>query len=289
LARWGIARPRTPPLLARLFALLLVPLLAGCGAAAAARSGSGTSTTPTTSTTSTTSPAGTWVPYAPTGTTGSSVPGSGSTTTSTSTTTSVPPASGTTPEPAPAYLATVSTVDAAQLPYTWRPGCPVGPAQLRMLHLGYFGFDGRQHVGTMVVAAAVVGQVIAVFRRLDAERFPIRTMVPEDAFHGKDPDSMAADNTSGFNCRYAVAPGPPQWSAHAYGEAVDVDPVENPYLEGGQVQPPDGAPYVNRSDLRPGMAYQGGELVEAFSSVGWYWGGRWTSSPDYQHFSATGG
>jgi hypothetical protein len=185
-------------------------------------------------------------------------------------------------------VATVSTVDAAQLPHTWRPGCPVGPSDLRLLHLGYYGFDGKQHVGTMVVAASVVDQVISVFRQLDEARFPIRGMVPEDAYRGKDPASMAADNTSGFNCRYAVAQGPPSWSAHAYGEAIDVNPVENPYLEGGQVQPAAGAAYLNRSDVRPGMAVSGGTVVDAFSSVGWYWGGRWTANPDYQHFSATG-
>ena len=99
---------------------------------------------------------------------------------------------------------------------------------------------------------------------------------------------MAADNTSGFNCRYAVAPGPPQWSAHAYGDAIDVNTVENPYVEGGDVQPPAGTAFTNRSDLRPGMAFYGGELVSAFAAVGWQWGGRW-SDPDYQHFSSTGG
>ena len=99
---------------------------------------------------------------------------------------------------------------------------------------------------------------------------------------------MAADNTSAFNCRYAVAPGPKSWSAHAYGEAIDVDPVENPYLEGGKVLPPAGEPYADRTRTRPGMAVPGGVLVSAFASVGWQWGGRWTASPDWQHFSATG-
>ena len=251
-------------------------MLAGCGGVAAARAASTTTTaSPTSVRPATTSSSTT------TSTTGSSTTGSSSTTTTSTTTTTV--AGG------GSYVATVSVVDAAQLPSTWRPGCPVGPAELRMLHLGYVGFDGRQHVGTMVVAAPVVDQVIAVFRQLDEARFPIRTMVPEDAFGGKDPESMAADNTSGFNCRYAVAPGPPAWSAHAYGEAIDVDPVENPYLEGGQVQPSAGAAYLNRSDVRPGMAVPGGALVLAFASVGWHWGGRWTANPDYQHFSSTGG
>jgi len=189
----------------------------------------------------------------------------------------------------PPYTATVSRVTRATVRYSWRSGCPVARGQLRLLHLRYFGFDHRSHVGTMIVNAAVVDDVITVFARLYAARFPVRRMVPVDVFHGKDPASMAADNTSGFNCRRAAAPGPPQWSVHAYGEAIDVNPVENPYIEGGVVQPAAGARFLKRADIRPGMAVPGGTLVEAFASVGWYWGGRWTESPDYQHFSLTGG
>ena len=157
-----------------------------------------------------------------------------------------------------------------------------------MLHMSYWGFDGAAHVGTMVVNAAVADAVLSIFSTLYGERFPIRKMQPVDAYGGSDAASTADDNTAGFNCRYAVAPGPPSWSAHAYGEAIDVDPVENPYIEGGQVQPPAGAPYADRSNVRPGMAEPGGELVEAFAAAGWQWGGRWTSSPDYQHFSLSG-
>ncbi|MGP8162249.1 MAG: M15 family metallopeptidase [Acidimicrobiales bacterium] len=189
----------------------------------------------------------------------------------------------------PPYTATVSAVTRSTVPYSWRPGCPVAPSQLRLLHLRYFGFDGRSHVGEMIVNASVVDDVITVFGRLYAARFPIRRMVLVDVFHGRDPASMADDNTSGFNCRRAVAPGPPQWSVHAYGEAIDVNPVENPYIDVGVVMPPAGARFVDRADVRPGMAVAGGTLVEAFAAVGWYWGGHWTGSPDYQHFSSTGG
>ena len=121
------------------------------------------------------------------------------------------------------------------------------------------------------------------------ERFPIRRMRPIDAYRGSDDRSMAADNTSAFNCRYAVAAGPKRWSVHAYGEAIDVNPVENPYLEGGKVRPAAGKPYLDRARARPGMAVRGGRLVAAFALVGWLWGGRWTGSPDFQHFSKTGG
>jgi D-alanyl-D-alanine carboxypeptidase len=153
----------------------------------------------------------------------------------------------------------------------------------------YWGFDGQAHTGEMVVNGAVTGDVIAVFRTLYEERFPIERMTPEDAYRGNDNAAASADDTSGFNCRYAVAPGPPQWSAHAYGEAIDVNDVENPYVDGPTIIPPSGAAYLNRDDVRPGMAVAGGALVDAFASVGWQWGGRWAASPDYQHFSLTGG
>ena len=171
----------------------------------------------------------------------------------------------------------------------WRPGCPVGPSQLRRLRLSYWGFDGARHTGELVASATAVRPLVTVFRELYRKRFPIRRMEPIDAFRGSDEASLAADNTAAFNCRYAVAPGPKRWSAHAYGRAIDVDPLENPYLEGGRVHPKAGARYLDRGRVRPGMAVPGGVLVGAFATVGWSWGGRWTASPDYQHFSATGG
>jgi hypothetical protein len=190
---------------------------------------------------------------------------------------------------APPFGHSVSRVSAAQLPRSWHAGCPVAPAQLRRLRLTFWGFDGRAHTGELVVNASAVAPLTRVFSRLYAARFPIRRMRPVDAYGGSDERSLAADNTAAFNCRYAVAPGPKRWSVHAYGLAVDVDPVENPYLDAGVVHPRAGRAYLDRSRFRPGMAVRGGLLVNAFAAVGWQWGGRWTGSPDYQHFSATGG
>jgi D-alanyl-D-alanine carboxypeptidase len=189
----------------------------------------------------------------------------------------------------PPYQASVVPVTAAQLGRSWHPGCPVGPAGLRRLRVSFVGFDGGAHTGELVVAAAVTGEVTSVFRRLYDERFPIRRMRPVSAYGGSDDRSAAADNTSAFNCRYAVAAGPKRWSAHAYGQAIDINDVENPYRLGTRVIPPAGKHYLDRSRYRAGMAVRGGVLVRAFASVGWLWGGRWTGSPDWQHFSATGG
>ncbi len=189
----------------------------------------------------------------------------------------------------PPFVAKASAVTAQNLRFTWRAGCPIGPAALRLLRLSYVGFDHRSHLGSIVVNRAVSVQVTKVFKILYAKHFPIHSMVPEEAFRGSDPVSMVADNSSGFNCRYAVSSGQPTWSVHAYGEAIDINPVENPYFEGGKFQPASGIKYRNRNAHQPGMAVPNGVLISAFASIGWYWGGRWTQTPDYQHFSLTGG
>ncbi|WBB80233.1 M15 family metallopeptidase [Micromonospora sp. WMMD882] len=192
------------------------------------------------------------------------------------------------PPPAPPpFVHEVHPVTPAELGPSWRPGCPVGAERLRLLRLGHWDFDGRAHVGELIVHEQVAAAVTTVFASLYRQRFPIRRMTPVDRYGGDDDISMAADNTSGFNCRRAVTEGPVAWSRHAYGQAVDVNPVENPYLLGGRVLPPAGAAYVDRSAYRPGMAVPDGVLVRAFAEVGWAWGGVW-SDPDYQHFS-TGG
>lgn len=189
----------------------------------------------------------------------------------------------------PPFTHSVAPVTRAQLPHSWHPACPVGPASLRRLRLSYWDFDGTRRVGTLVVNRSAVGPLTVVFRRLYRARFPIRRMRSIDAYGGNDERSLAADNTAAFNCRYAVGPGPKHWSAHAYGLAIDVNPVENPYLESGRVHPKSGRAFLDRTNVRPGMAVRGGLLVSVFASVGWQWGGRWRGSPDYQHFSATGG
>ncbi len=209
-------------------------------------------------------------------------PGATTTAPSTTSTAAADPATGST------FTAVVTPVSAADLGLSWHDGCPVGPDGLRRVRVGYWGFDNLAHEGAVVVSADLTDAVMSVFRRLYDERFPIRDMKTIDAFGGDDNASMAGDNTSGFNCRAAVAPGPPRWSAHAYGQAIDVNPVENPYVQGADVLPPSGAEYLDRSATRPGAAAPGSGLNAAFAAVGWSWGGTW-SSPDYQHFSATGG
>ncbi len=188
----------------------------------------------------------------------------------------------------PPFIAHVHAVTRADVRFSWHPGCPVGPKSLRRIDLRYWGFDNRAHVGSIVVNASAVGPATDAFHQLYDERFPIRRMEPVDAFHGSDPQSMAADNTSGFNCRRAVGSPTRSWSVHAFGLAIDVDPVENPYLLDGKVLPAAGKRFTDRTKVQLGMAVAGGALVQAFARVGWSWGGNFAGTPDYQHFSANG-
>jgi D-alanyl-D-alanine carboxypeptidase len=187
-----------------------------------------------------------------------------------------------------AFVGTVSPVRQQDIRFSYHRGCPVAPVDLRLVHVSFRGFDGRDHVGALVVHRRVARDVITVFRKLYVASFPIRRITPVSVYRGSDDASMAADNSSAFNCRRAVGSTTGSWSQHAYGTAIDVNPVENPYVLSGRALPPAGRRYLNRSRVRPGMAVPGGVLVRAFESVGWKWGGRWTGSPDYQHFSTSG-
>lgn len=170
---------------------------------------------------------------------------------------------------------------------SWRPGCPVPLRDLRVVRATHRGFDGRDRVGTLIVHRDVAARMLAVLRRLYGDGFPIRRMRPVDAYGGSDFRSIEADNTSAFNCRYVD--GTTRWSEHAYGRAVDVNPIENPYVgASGTTSHAASRPYVRRTPFRPGMAAEGRALVRAFDAAGWGWGGRWSGARDYQHFSASG-
>jgi D-alanyl-D-alanine carboxypeptidase len=187
------------------------------------------------------------------------------------------------------FDAVVSGIDdetRARMPHSWRPGCPVALEELRLVTLDYWGYDGVEHQGELVVHTDHADAIVIAFRALFDSRFPIERMQLVDAYGGDDFASTADNNTAAFNCRSVVGQ-PGTWSEHAYGRAIDVNPLVNPYLGEPRVHDPRLAPYLDRSLDAPGMIRPGGAVVAAFTAVGWTWGGTW-STPDYQHFSATG-
>lgn len=170
---------------------------------------------------------------------------------------------------------------------SWHRSCPVPLSRLRLLKVRHWGFDGKIHRGRLVVHAGAAREMLTVMRRLFRLHFAIRRMRLVDAYGSDDNRSMNADNTSAFNCR-EVSGRPGVWSQHAYGRAIDVNPVENPYVSGSHVSPAKGQKFADRRPRRKGMIAPRGAVVRIFARAGWEWGGNWSGAQDYQHFSATG-
>jgi poly-gamma-glutamate synthesis protein (capsule biosynthesis protein) len=154
-----------------------------------------------------------------------------------------------------------------------------------MLRVAHWDLDGAVRQGELVVHRDQADAIVEVFRRLFDARFPIERMQLVDDYGGDDDASMAANNTSAFNCR--TVSGSSRYSEHAYGRAVDLNPRFNPWVHAGRIDPPNGAAYADRSRPQPGMVRPGDAVVTAFAAIGWAWAGT-RESPDYQHFSSTG-
>jgi hypothetical protein len=174
----------------------------------------------------------------------------------------------------------------ARMGATWKPGCPVGLADLRDVTVSFRGFDGRPHTGELVVNRRVAAAVVSVFARLYRARFPIEEMRLVTTADLEAHPTGDGNNTAAFVCR--PARGQTRWSAHAYGLAVDVDPFQNPYRRGDLVLPELASAYLDRADRRPGMIYPGDVVTTAFAAIGWTWGGTFRTPKDLMHFSATG-
>jgi hypothetical protein len=175
----------------------------------------------------------------------------------------------------------------------WHKGCPVAVSGLRLLTVRHWGWDGRAHDGQLVVNAGAARPLARVFGQLYGLHFPIRHMLLSDMYGPKSGRPANGDVTASFECRQAVPSpcvggrGTGSWSMHAYGLAVDVNPLENPYVGCGQSRDPAAKPYFDRSRHRRGMVTP--RVIAAFRSAGWGWGGAWTgNTKDYMHFSSNG-
>jgi hypothetical protein len=179
---------------------------------------------------------------------------------------------------------------------TWHPGCPVPLDGLRLLHFNYWGFGGNLLRGPMVVNATVAEDVLWVFRQLYDARFPIKRVDLSTPFH---PEAFAQHRridskrsvTASFNCRpvvTALGPGD-DYSQHSYGLAIDLNPLQNPYVTtDGFVRNRAAEPYTDRSRHLEGMIHEGDVVFRSFAGIGWSWGGNWSGDKDYMHFSLTG-
>ncbi|MEZ5225172.1 MAG: M15 family metallopeptidase [Acidimicrobiales bacterium] len=162
---------------------------------------------------------------------------------------------------------------------------PARPTSLRPGHPPHARWG--QAVGELVVDAEVAEDIVAVFAELFAVAFPIESLRLVDDFGADDLRSMQANNTSAFNCRFVA--GTSTWSWHAFGRAIDLNPLVNPYVTPNGIDPPEGSAYADRSQQVPGMIQPGDAVTSGFATIGWAWGGSWAGGQDYQHFDRRDG
>ena len=173
---------------------------------------------------------------------------------------------------------------------SWRRGCPVGLEDLRYIRVSYWDFKGKSRSGELIMHRDVSRDIVAIFEKLYALRYPVRKMRLVSDFKGNDWQSIEAGNTSAFNCRLAT--GSKKWSKHAYGRAIDINPIENPYIsQNGHISHKDSLKYrkrVHRNLSDPGdkaLLLKNDKATQLFIKNGWKWGGDWPGTKDYQHFS----
>lgn len=185
------------------------------------------------------------------------------------------------------FVASIEEIPADVLARSsWTEECPVTLDELRYLTVSHYGFDGGFHTGEIIVNTSVAEDVVEVFAALHEARFPLEQMRVTTFEEIDDHPTGDFNETGSFVCRPAV--GSANWSQHAFGLAIDVNPFHNPYLKSDLVIPELASAYVDREDARPGMIFAGDVVTEAFASVGWSWGGNWNSLKDWMHFSTNG-
>lgn len=166
---------------------------------------------------------------------------------------------------------------------SFKEGGPVSLAELSYIQVSYWGFDDKKHQGELIIHQSLAEEVSMIFKELYEAKFPIERMRLIDEYQADDNLSMANNNTSAF-CVRKITGELEGYSKHSYGFAIDINPLQNPFVKRGGVLPEEGKAYLDRQSVRKGMIIKGDQVYQAFSKRGWRWGGDWLTIKDYQHF-----
>lgn len=160
--------------------------------------------------------------------------------------------------------------------------CTTKREDLRYLRVLHRGFDGETHIGEIVCNKAIAKDLLYIFRQLYQEEYPIEKVLLVDEYGGDDEMSMEDNNSSCFNFRPVAGTG--HLSQHAYGRAIDINPLYNPYITSDGFVPVNAGDYVDRSAQNPYKIDINDLCYQLFDERGFTWGGSWNSVKDYQHF-----
>tara|TARA_B110000037_G_scaffold196403_1_gene233574 strand:- start:253 stop:996 length:744 start_codon:yes stop_codon:yes gene_type:complete len=191
----------------------------------------------------------------------------------------------------PEYEATIAPISeelkAKIIGKSWHEGCPLPIKDISTVQLMHWTPEGEIHWGHINIASVEAENVAKIFSELYESHFPITSIKLIHEFNGSDDASMKVNNTSGFNCR--PIKNTKRWSQHSYGQALDINPLWNPWVRGTIIDPPEGKEFVDRSNSQLGLIRAGDSTVLSFEKYGWKWGGYWSNGrKDYQHFSTSG-
>ncbi len=173
--------------------------------------------------------------------------------------------------------------------HSWKKECPVHVNDLRLVQLTHWDFDDKQSTGKLIVHKDIAHEVVEIFHQLYTQKYPIRQMKLMHEFSGDDFESIEADNTSAFNCRYVE--NTRRWSKHALGKAIDINPLENPYISRkGKIYHKESYSFrkrihKNNSLKDKAMLLKNDDATSTFAKFGWRWGGNLKTIKDYQHFA----
>jgi LysM repeat protein len=184
--------------------------------------------------------------------------------------------------PLPAWRTRIEMVTPAMVNWDPRRRCPVPPADLRRIWVSYIDFQGAYHDGSIIMHKSLVTATQRTFFTLFRWRYRIMAMAPMSVNMPGQTDMSIV--TAGYRCRRVA--GSTTWSEHAYGRAIDLNPLQNPMVRGSYLDPPGSAFWVRRNRYLIGMVHAEG-AVRAFTRNGFRWGGRWRTLKDYMHFSPT--
>ncbi len=164
--------------------------------------------------------------------------------------------------------------------------CPVTREDLRYMNVLYWGTDSKPHSGELIVNKAIAADISDIFYELYKASYPIESVKLIDEYGGNDEVSMTSNNTSCFNARKTPDGG--DWSLHAYGLAVDINPKYNPYVAAdGTILPVASEQFADRSKSFVMKVDEDDYAYQQFTQRGFVWGGSWDSIKDYQHFEKT--
>ena len=164
--------------------------------------------------------------------------------------------------------------------------------QLRYIKVLHYNFNHEVQVGELIVNANIAEDVRNIFRELFEQEYEIQSMYLIERFwtgdgSSSDRSSIENNNTSAFN--YRTIAGTDQLSNHALGYAIDINPLQNPYVAynaDGSFREiyPEMERFIDRANGEPHMIGHEDVCYQIFTRYGFTWGGDWADPIDYQHF-----